>query len=272
MKLDAPFTLDFTLDQKAVTEEDDGSVYVQGYASDFGMDRQDEAFEPGAFDAGLKSFMQNPVVLYHHKFDTALGQVVELDNRQDGLWVKAKLDAPEPGTEKADIIRKVKSGTIRGFSVGGKFYRRKGHDGKARIHKADIMELSITPLPINSRMLMEVVGKAFEDDFLAEAPEDELSESDAKAILAKLEDISAVFDEALDQIEGKADLSAGGRRKAAKAGYALPDGSFPIVTVQDLKNAIHAFGRAKNKAAAKQHIIKRARALGRTDLLPEGWS
>lgn len=61
-----------------------------------------------------------------------------------------------------------------------------------------------------------------------------------------------------------------GRKKLAGTA-ALPDGSFPIVTKADLKNAIQAFGRAKNKAVAKAHIIKRARSLNATDMLPDGW-
>jgi cation transport regulator ChaB len=48
-------------------------------------------------------------------------------------------------------------------------------------------------------------------------------------------------------------------------------GGFPIQSKQDLENAIHAIGRAKNPAAAKAHIIKRARALGATESLPADW-
>jgi hypothetical protein len=62
------------------------------------------------------------------------------------------------------------------------------------------------------------------------------------------------------------------REKYAKEGIALKDGSFPIKNVSDLKNAIRAYGRAKNKAAARRHIKKRARALGKTDLIPDSWS
>ena len=51
----------------------------------------------------------------------------------------------------------------------------------------------------------------------------------------------------------------------------MPDGSFPIANVQDLKNAIKSVGRSKNPAAAKAHIKKRAKALGNTKLLPEDW-
>src|SRR5271165_5723689 len=72
-------------------------------------------------------------------------------------------------------------------------------------------------------------------------------------------------------IEQRRDFSDAERKKLAASGAALPDGSFPIVNVSDLKNAISAYGRAGNKAAAKAHIIKRAKALGRSDLIPEDW-
>jgi hypothetical protein len=58
----------------------------------------------------------------------------------------------------------------------------------------------------------------------------------------------------------------------AEEGNALPDGSFPIANVEDLKNAIQAFGRAKDKDAAKRHIMKRARELDAMDMIPESWT
>lgn len=65
-------------------------------------------------------------------------------------------------------------------------------------------------------------------------------------------------------------FSAAQRRKYAASGVALPDGSFPIRNRKDLMDALHDLGRTKHYAAAKRHIIKRARALGLTaDLNPE---
>ena len=65
-------------------------------------------------------------------------------------------------------------------------------------------------------------------------------------------------------------FSAAQRRKYAASGIALPDGSFPIRNRKDLMDALHDLGRTKHYAAAKKHIIKRARALGLTaDLNPE---
>lgn len=69
-------------------------------------------------------------------------------------------------------------------------------------------------------------------------------------------------------------ISAEKRQEMAKKGQAMPNGGYPIANVSDLKNAIRAFGRAASgeKAAVRRHIKKRARALGKTDLIPESWS
>jgi hypothetical protein len=61
------------------------------------------------------------------------------------------------------------------------------------------------------------------------------------------------------------------RKEAATKGEAMEDGSFPIHDKTDLKKAITAYGRAKNPAKAKKHIIKRARALNATADLPDDW-
>lgn len=49
--------------------------------------------------------------------------------------------------------------------------------------------------------------------------------------------------------------------------------SFPIASVSDLKNAIHAIGRAKpgDRAKVKAHIISAAKKLGASDLIPDNW-
>lgn len=61
------------------------------------------------------------------------------------------------------------------------------------------------------------------------------------------------------------------RRQLASSGAAMPDGSYPIVNRGDLQNAIQAYGRASDKGPVKEHIMRRARALGLEDMLPENW-
>ncbi len=66
-------------------------------------------------------------------------------------------------------------------------------------------------------------------------------------------------------------FTEGERSRLAKTGAAMPDGSFPIRNAADLDNAIHLVGKAKDPAAAKRHIIKRARALMLKSKLPLSW-
>jgi len=61
------------------------------------------------------------------------------------------------------------------------------------------------------------------------------------------------------------------RTAMAKEGNALPDGSYPIASKSDLQNAISAYGRAKDKDAAKRHIMKRAKELGAESMIPANW-
>jgi hypothetical protein len=80
-----------------------------------------------------------------------------------------------------------------------------------------------------------------------------------------------IFDEESEntnQLEER-EFSKEARMKLSQLGIAMPDGSFPIETVEDLKNAIRSYGRAKDKVAVAKHIAKRAKALGQEDLIPK---
>ena len=97
-----------------------------------------------------------------------------------------------------------------------------------------------------------------------------LEQEDAEAWAQKIIDVE--FPEETDEVEEKRQYSQEQRDQMAKNGQAMPDGSFPIADTTDLKNAIQSIGRASDPAAAKRHIIKRARALGATDLIPSDWA
>lgn len=67
--------------------------------------------------------------------------------------------------------------------------------------------------------------------------------------------------------------SAENRRKLAKEGKALPDGTYPIEDESDLTPAIALANSGHGDAsAAKKLIKKRAAELGKTDLIPYSWS
>jgi hypothetical protein len=59
------------------------------------------------------------------------------------------------------------------------------------------------------------------------------------------------------------------RKEMASKGLALPDGSFPIKDIKDLKNAILSYGRSTDHSEVAKFIAKRAKALGAEDLIPD---
>lgn len=80
-----------------------------------------------------------------------------------------------------------------------------------------------------------------------------------------------IDDKAVKGDTEKREFSEAQREEAADKGEAMPGGGFPIKSVKDLKNAIQAIGRAKDRAATIAHIKDRAKALGKEDLIPEEW-
>lgn len=70
----------------------------------------------------------------------------------------------------------------------------------------------------------------------------------------------------------KRDYTQDQRDAMAADGRAMPDGSFPIDTADDLDNAIGLAGNASNPTKARKHIKRRARALGMQDRIPDTWS
>ena len=61
------------------------------------------------------------------------------------------------------------------------------------------------------------------------------------------------------------------RNELAKAGIAMPDGSFPILGHNDLMNSVQASKRAVNQKDVREHIIVRAKTIGYEASIPPSW-
>ena len=107
-------------------------------------------------------------------------------------------------------------------------------------------------------------------------PEDsplDIVQEDPSHPAANLRQDTGITDGKADEPEvEKREFTDAERADAADAGQAMPDGSYPIKTVKDLKNAIQSYGRAKDPAKVKAHIMARAKALGKESMIPENWS
>lgn len=253
--MERDFQLSMWMPAGKAVEADDGDIIIEGYAADFNRDREDEFFVKGAFEQAVEAAKGAPL-LYQHKTDHQLGIVENLELRDDGLWMRARVAKAFDDRDKA-IVDKIKRGIMRGLSVGGRM--RKRADGM--IDGIDLREVSVTPLPVNPRTLFAVAQKAFTDE------EEDCGCDEAKAWL---EDQLEAAEALIADLEGKAFGSAEQRRKWAAQGVAMKDGSFPITHCGNKPGGVGAaksdLGRTtKSRSAVMAHIRKRAKALGCPD-------
>ena len=196
-----------------------------------------------------------------------------------GIWVSGAL---RPGTSPEQVR------AIRASAPSGDWRPIKGSLELVAVCQVNVPGFPIARARVASGQVMALVAAGAST--LAKLKSDPLSELSARmerlehlamtsapVLAERKQELSARVREAasLSATQGYDDqfamFSPERRKKLAEKGQALPDGSFPIVTVNDLKNAIKSYGLSKNKAAAKKHIIKRAAALKKSNLIPQEW-
>jgi hypothetical protein len=211
-----------------------------------------------------------------HYDDTASAVAdVHAGEDQFGIWVAGSL---RPGTGPEQIR------TLRASAPSGDWRPIRGSLELVAVCQVNVPGFPIARARVASGAVVALVAAGA--SVLAKLKADPVSELSSRvqklesmnlleergvelaAIKAKFEEVKAEF--AYDDF---AFISSQTRKKLAKSGMALPDGSFPIRNSSDLKNAIQSYGRAskEKRASVRRHIIKRARALKKYDLVPQDW-
>jgi hypothetical protein len=204
-------------------------------------------------------------------YDDTASSIADVHAGEDqfGIWVAGAL---RPGTGPEQIR------SLRASAPSGDWRPIRNSLELVAVCQVNVPGFPIARARVASGAVMALVAAGAQS--LARLKSDPLSELNER--LAKLErpdlesrvlELKSVIASAKESEYGDfAVISEKVRMKLAKEGKALPDGSYPIRNVSDLKNAIQAFGRSKDKDAAKKHIIKRAKDLQRYyDLIPEEW-
>ena len=221
------------------SKNDDGTLTVYGKATSDDLDIDLQICDNDWLKKAMPDWFKSGGNIREQHSSIAAGVATDYEEKADGFYITANVVDPVS-------CKKVEAKVLKGFSIGIKAPRviRDTKAANGRIVDGQIVEVSLVDRPANPT---------------------------CQLVLAKSVGGESTLTQVEELIE-KRDFSTEERENAADAGQALPDGSYPIKTVADLKNAIQAFGRAKNPEKVKQHIITRARALGAVDQLPEGWN
>ncbi len=182
MPANVPFTFD--LDVKAtdssVMELQDGDLLIEGWGANYDIDREDEAFEEGAFRKAISKFLAgNAPLCYHHKMDTVIGKVIAAEPvAGKGIKLRAIVDKQNENSPYYHIYDGIKRGRINGLSCGGIFKRIMTATGP-KINDVDLLEWSATPVPVGRGTNFSVIaGKAMEVPFEGKAGDDDPRKDD----------------------------------------------------------------------------------------------
>ena len=144
---------------------DGGERRIRGFASTSNLDRVREVIEPTAFANTLKTFNQNPIMLWMHDTRQPVGHFDQLEIREDGLWVSGVIGR---GFHPADRAwEMIEQRVLRAFSVGFREIDheiREHRDEQGNLHEIlhitdlELLEISLVSIPANREALFTMEG------------------------------------------------------------------------------------------------------------------
>ena len=148
----------FTKELPTADEKID-SIYIEGYASTNDVDRAGDVVPVSVWEAGIKNYLKNPIILAQHDHDDPIGRMVEHKLDSKGLWIKARISAA------AEAFNLVKDEVLTAFSIGFRVLDAEYNAATELfvIKELELIEISVVSVPCNQNTLFNL-SKAFEND------------------------------------------------------------------------------------------------------------
>lgn len=129
-----------------------GEGIIEGLASPFGgpPDAYGDVIAQGAFSESLKSYRDigaAPAFLWGHDQRAPIGSLTDLEERADGLHIRAALNL---GTSQGrEAMAHVEGGSATGLSIGYQVPKggAEDRDGQRLLKKIDLHEISLVAVP-----------------------------------------------------------------------------------------------------------------------------
>ena len=130
------------------SQEESEYFTFSGMASTNDLDRDNEIIMQGAFNKSLDT--QKPI-LFNHNQDEPIGVTTLLEEKDNGLYIEAKLPKNDEFVSKR-IIPQMLAGSLTKMSIGAIPVRKSieyREDGVKVVHEMELLETSIVPIPAN---------------------------------------------------------------------------------------------------------------------------
>jgi predicted nucleic acid-binding Zn-ribbon protein len=240
----------------------DGSVYVWGKATDGTLDRDEQIIDPAFAAKSLREWFETGanVRVMHSASLYPAGTGVELISQDDGQWLKSHIVEPT-------AVKLVKAKALTAYSVGISRPRivRDSIAKGGRVVGGETVEVSLVDRPANPScglVLAKMAGGVVEllgGEILGEVPEAPRGAAPSPATLAAdlIRHGHAAGAVGPDGVAKRDfDRAVGGgvdRDKLAASDFVFGDErAFPIVTPDDVADAVTSWGRYKGPHTFKQ--------------------
>jgi HK97 family phage prohead protease/HK97 family phage major capsid protein len=134
------------------------SVTIEGYASTNDVDRHGDVVPASVWEAGIKNYLKNPVILAYHDHDEPVGRMTDHRVDEKGLYVKARISAAAE-----DVFNLVKDGVLTAFSIGFRIVDAEYNSALELfvVKELELHEISVVSVPANQNTLFSL-SKAFD--------------------------------------------------------------------------------------------------------------
>lgn len=193
-----------------VEEQDDGTLKVFGVASSESRDSDGEVIKADAVRAALPDYLEFGAVREMHQ-PIAAGTALEAEVDRDGITSFAA------HIVDASSVKKVQTGVLKGFSLGGKVTKRNKLD-KSIIEGINLTEISLVDRPANPDSVIT------------------LAKADKSGMLKVLD--STDDDAEIPPTKPKTPMRKG-KRDSAPATEPLAKGMYDVSRLADLLQSLH---------------------------------
>lgn len=151
----------FSIKATDMDEDKEKPLIIKGFANTTEKDRMGDIVTEEAWsNGGMKNYLNNPVILAHHKYDEPIGKMIDYSISSKGLEITAEIS--KAAGRVYDLI---KDGILKTFSIG--FVVKDGDYDQARdiftIKDLELLEVSVVSVPANQGSIFSV-AKSFNDE------------------------------------------------------------------------------------------------------------
>lgn len=138
-------------------------LIISGTASNWDVDRVGDSVMRAAMERALARYMENPILLFDHRYSLPAGRVTRAWIDDDGLHIVAELPMPKEPGDARHWWRLVRDGFVRALSIGGR-WTRQTIGGVHYLTDIDLREISVAAQGVNATTTFTAqAAKAFGD-------------------------------------------------------------------------------------------------------------